>query len=101
MENDSEDSADMCELVRGLIASGHIEVPNIKDLRDSIETIKNAIDCPGEADDDQSEICAITGGSSAQGYSWYILLEGGAISVGERPALTWTIEQSPEIGQTS
>ena len=33
----------------------------------------------------QSEICAVSGGSAAQKYSWYILLDGISITASEKP----------------
>lgn len=34
---------------------------------------------------DQSEICAVSGGSAAQPYAWYILLDGISITTNEKP----------------
>jgi len=34
---------------------------------------------------DQSEICAVSGGSAAQPYAWYILLEGLSVTTNEKP----------------
>jgi len=34
---------------------------------------------------DQSEICAVSGGSASQPYAWYILLEGLSITANEKP----------------
>lgn len=38
----------------------------------------------------QSEICAVSGGSAAQQYAWYILLEGISITTSEKPK--WDLE---------
>jgi hypothetical protein len=38
----------------------------------------------------QSEICAVSGGSAAQQYAWYILLEGISITASEKPK--WDLE---------
>ena len=67
----------MCEIIRAFIAGGVIEGSKIEELSESsIE----GIDCPGEGDEGQSEICAVSGGSPSQKYAWYILLEGLAIT---------------------
>jgi len=60
VENDFDDQADMCEIVRAALAAGKFseitsEMTNIP-LK-----ILDFIDCPG--DSMQSEICAVTGGS--------------------------------------
>ena len=72
----------MCEIFRALIAGGLIEGAKLDDLN---ETIVDGIDCPGDGDEGQSEICAVTGGSASQNYSWYILLEGITITANEKP----------------
>lgn len=33
----------------------------------------------------QSEICAVSGGSAAQQYAWYILLEGISVTASDKP----------------
>lgn len=45
--------------------------------------ILDLIDCPGSAD--QSEICAVTGSSYFQNDTWYILLDGLALSIDNKP----------------
>lgn len=82
----------MCELVRALIAGGVIEGVKLSDLN---ENAFDTIDCPGEGEEGkyininvvlgQSEICAVSGGSAAQNYAWYILLGGISITVNELP----------------
>ena len=48
LNSDFEEQADMCEIVRGLIAGGVIEGSKIEELSESsIE----GIDCPGEGDE--------------------------------------------------
>ena len=70
VKTDFEDQADMCEIVRGMIAAGLVKgaKPNVKEIdEDSVD----AIDCPGNGDAGQSEICAVTGY-----YSIYHVEEG-------------------------
>jgi len=82
VDNDFEDQADMCEIVRALIAGGIIKGSKLEELS---ETSVEGIDCPGEGDLGQSEICAVSGGSPAQKYAWYILLEGVSITATSLP----------------
>lgn len=85
VKEDFPDQADMCELVRGLIASGKIAgvKPDVKEIEsDAVD----GIDCPGDGDKGQSEICAATGGSPGQKYSWYIMLDGLSFNIGGSPA---------------
>jgi hypothetical protein len=72
----------MCEIIRALVAGGVIEGAKIDDLN---ESIADAIDCPGDGDNGQSEVCAVSGGSAGQSYSWYILLDGISITANEMP----------------
>ena len=74
----------MCELVRAMIAGGL--VPSAKsDVKDISEDSVDAIDCPGDGENGQSEICAVSGGSAAQKYSWIILLDGISFNVDGNP----------------
>ncbi len=72
----------MCEIFRALIAGGLIEGTKIDELN---ETVVDSLDCPGEGEEGQSEICAVSGGSAPQNYSWYILLEGISLMSNDRP----------------
>jgi hypothetical protein len=72
----------MCEIVRAMIAGGLIEGARLDEVS---ESITDAIDCPGEGEEGQSEICAVSGGAPGQNYSWYILLEGIYITSSEKP----------------
>ncbi len=45
--------------------------------------ILDLIDCPGSVE--QSEVCAVTGASYFQNDTWYIFLEGLALSVDRKP----------------
>jgi hypothetical protein len=72
----------MCEIVRALIAGGIIEGIKLDELND---TVVDGIDCPGNGEEGQSEICAVSGGSASQNYAWYILLDGISLTANERP----------------
>ena len=72
----------MCEIFRALIAGGIIEGVKLDELTD---TVVDGIDCPGNGEEGQSEICAVSGGSAAQNYAWYILLDGISITANENP----------------
>ena len=72
----------MCEMFRALIAGGVIEGAKLDELSDSAV---DGIDCPGEGEESQSEVCAVSGGSAAQKYAWYIFLEGSSIMINEKP----------------
>ena len=89
VENDFDDQADMCEIIRALIAGGLIEGAKLDELSPSV--VDN-IDCPGEGELGQSEICAVSGGAASQRYAWYIFLNGISITASKYPK--W--ELSPE-----
>ena len=72
----------MCEIFRALIAGGVIEGAKLEELSDSAV---DGIDCPGEGEESQSEVCAVSGGSAAQNYAWIILLAGESMMINERP----------------
>jgi len=82
VDNDFDDQADMCEIFRALIAGGIIEGAKLEELN---ESISDGIDCPGEGEEGQSEVCAVSGGSAAQKYAWNILLFGKSIMINEKP----------------
>lgn len=82
VESDFDDQADMCEIVRALIANGKIpevgEDINFIDLK-----VLDYIDCPGN--DGQTQLCAATGKSFAEKKSWYIPLDGKTININNEP----------------
>merc|ERR1712080_143399 len=84
VKRDFDDQADMCEMVRALIAGGAMPGANPNVQKIEVDVL-DGIDCPGNADQGQSEICAATGGSPAQGYSWYIFLHGGTFTIDGKP----------------
>lgn len=80
--DDFDDQADMCEIIRALIANGVF--PNIStDITNINPAIVNLIDCPGEQG--QTEVCAATAGSYADKEGWYIFLDGQSITFNGKP----------------
>lgn len=82
VETDFEDQADMCEIVRALIANG--KIPTVGEDVKSIDLrALDYIDCPGV--EGQTEVCAATGYSFANKKGWLIFLEAGSITVNKEP----------------
>ncbi len=80
INTDFDNQADICEIIRALIADGKFVGYTLDNLD---ERIIDSISCPG--DESQTQVCAATGGSAAQKYGWYIFLEGMSITVDEKP----------------
>lgn len=90
VETPFSDQPDMCEIVRALIAGNIFEGTKLDALN---EDSFASIDCPGNSDDQDLQICAATGGSSSQKYTWNILLTPSSIVVNDstiRPK--WALE---------
>jgi hypothetical protein len=92
VENDFEDQADMCEIIRALIANSKITFfiyyvdifPNVDgDVTAINPEIVEKIDCPG--DEGQTEVCAANPGSYADREGWYIFLDGQSINFNGKP----------------
>jgi hypothetical protein len=82
VDKDFADQADMCEIVRALVANG--KIPEIGEDVKSIDLkLLDYIDCPGG--DGQTEVCAATGGSFANSKGWYIALSGDSITINKNP----------------
>jgi hypothetical protein len=82
VDKDFNDQADMCEIVRALVANG--KIPEIgEDVKNIDMRLLDHIDCPGA--DGQTQVCAATGSSFADKKSWYILLEGKSITINKEP----------------
>jgi hypothetical protein len=82
VDTDFEDQADMCEIVRALLANG--KIPEVgEDIKSIDLKFLDYIDCPGS--EGQTEICAATGSSFADRKSWIIMLEGQSITINKEP----------------
>ena len=82
VESDFDDQADMCEIVRALIANG--KIPEVgEDIKYIDLKVLDYIDCPGQ--DGQTQVCAATGKSFADKKGWYIALDGQSITINKEP----------------
>ena len=82
VDKDFNDQADMCEIVRALVANG--KIPEIGEDVKSIDLkLLDYIDCPGS--DGQTEVCAATGGSFAEPKGWLIMLEAESFQINKEP----------------
>jgi hypothetical protein len=82
VDKDFDDQADMCEIVRALVANG--KIPEIGEDVKSIDLkLLDYIDCPGS--EGQTEVCAATGGSFADQKGWLIMLDGSSITINKEP----------------
>lgn len=90
--------ADMCELVRAMIAGNLFEGQKIDTLsEDSFE----GLECVGPKEK-ELQICAATGGSAGQNYSWTILLDPSSFTVKdstERPKFKLDTQSKEKIEQ--
>ena len=75
--------ADMCEIIRALIANGKITGIS-EDISYIPTTVIDYISCPGG--DFQSNICAVNSGSYAEKHKWYIPLDGQSIRINDDPS---------------
>jgi hypothetical protein len=82
IEKDFEDQADMCEIVRALIANG--KFPSIGDsLKNIDDSFLDELGCPGIVG--STQICAVTGGSFANNKLWVIMLDGQSLRMKDQP----------------
>lgn len=82
VDKDFDDQADMCEIVRALIANG--KIPEVGEDVTSIDLkVLDYIDCPGS--EGQTQVCAATGSSFADKKSWLILLDGQSLTINKEP----------------
>ena len=82
VDKDFDDQADMCEIVRALVANG--KIPEIGEDVKSIDLkLLDYIQCPGN--DGQTQVCAATGGSFAESKGWLIMLSGESITINKEP----------------
>ena len=79
---ETENQADMCIIIRTLLYNNYFT--GYSNRLDMIsESIVDYINCPGNKG--QSEICAANANSFKDRDSWYIFLDGGAISYNNQP----------------
>lgn len=82
VDKDFDDQADMCEIIRALVANG--KIPEVgQDVKSIDLKVLDFIDCPGT--EGQTQVCAATGGSFADKKGWYILLDGTSITINKEP----------------
>lgn len=82
VEDDFDNQADMCEIIRALIANG--VYPGIStDVTQISKDIVNLIDCPGKTG--QTKVCAATAGAFNDKEGWYIFLDGEGIRFNDKP----------------
>lgn len=82
VEKDFEDQADMCEIIRALIANGKFPVVG-EDIKSINLRVLDYIDCPGH--ESQTEVCAANAFSFANKKGWLIFLDGIAITINKEP----------------
>ena len=87
------EQADMCEIIRALIAGGKFEGYRLDNLDNQIVDL---ISCPGE--EQGTQVCAATGGNASQSYGWYIFLEGESITIDSKPAWVMTGKSKMKLG---
>lgn len=82
VETDFDDQADMCEIIRSLVANG--KFPQIgQDVRSISMDLLDLVDCPGN--DSQTQPCAVTSGSFSEKSKWTILLDGQSLKINGKP----------------
>lgn len=78
---DFDDQADMCEIVRALVAHGKFNFgKNMDNI--SLELL-DKIDCPGG--DSQTQVCAANAGSFAEKNKWVVMLKAESLRVNNIP----------------
>ena len=93
-----DNQADMCELVRAMIAGNLFEGQKIDTLS---EESFEGIECVGPTNK-ELQICAATGGSAGQNYSWNILLDPSSFTVKDttdRPKFKLDTQSKEKIEQ--
>lgn len=83
VENPFDHQADMCELIRAMTIAGLFEGVKLDALT---EDSYSGLECVGPQDQ-ELQICAASGGSAAQKYSWTILLEPSHMVIKENGSI--------------
>ena len=81
IEHNIPDQADMCEIIRAVIAAGVF--PQGSDVTNIQPEMFNYIDCPGN--ENGAKICAVNSVSFYKKEMWTILLTSSAISINNKP----------------
>ena len=81
VEHNHPDQADMCEIIRAVIAAGVF--PQGSDVTNIRPDIFNYIDCPGN--ENGVKICAVNSVSFYKKEMWTIFLTSSAISINNKP----------------
>jgi len=86
VQKDFDDQADMCEILRAVIAQNLFDIPDLN-MQKLPDDILDKIDCAGVTENPRSgpRICAVTGGSYFQKDSWTIFLNSASIKIGGKP----------------
>lgn len=77
--SDFVDQADMCEIVRAMVANNSFSFGS--NMENIPYDLISKIDCPGN--DSQTQPCAINAGSFSDAEGWVILLGGEAITIND------------------
>mmetsp|Transcript_2565 Transcript_2565/g.2666 ORF Transcript_2565/g.2666 Transcript_2565/m.2666 type:complete len:202 (+) Transcript_2565:111-716(+) len=96
VEKDFDEQADMCEIVRALMASKVF--PGVEDVRRLTEDMVEALDCPGP--EGQTEVCAATGSSQRDKKGWYVMLDGAGINFDGMPRYVKQTNPADALSQT-
>lgn len=92
------DQADMCEIVRSLVAAGTFKGIT-SDVRNIPLELLTAIDCPGE--EKGPKICAVNGISIFKKDMWSIMIGSNVISINKKPLFTRDIDQERKFKDTN
>jgi len=98
VEQNIPEQADMCEIVRALIAAGKFGGIT-SDLTNLKLELLTAIDCPGE--ENGPKICAVNGISIYKKDMWTILLGSSVITVNEKPLFIKSSDNKSRFDQDS
>jgi hypothetical protein len=95
VQNDYDDQADMCEIVRAAVAANVFNIPDLN-MQKLPDDLLDKIDCAGISNIPRygPRICAATGGSYFQQDSWTILLDTASIKLGGKPNFVPSIDQT-------
>lgn len=87
VEQNNPEQADMCEIVRSLLAAGKFKNVSADLTNIDIEFL-TALDCPGN--EEGPKICAVNGISIYKKDMWTILLDSSIITIDDKPLFSKT-----------